>query len=68
MMAEPDGYLLLVSAAPSARLVKQPSAKDWIHVDSYALDADQQDSTWSTEKYRKTIKLHIQEHDSEADA
>lgn len=66
-MGEPDRYLLLLSAAPFARLVKQPSAKDWIHVDSYALDADQQDSTWSTEKYRKTVNPHIQEHDSEAD-
>lgn len=45
-----DRYLLLLSAAPSARLVKQPSAEDWIHIDSNALDADQQDSTWSREK------------------
>lgn len=52
-MGEPDRYLLLLSAAPFARLVKQPGAKDWIHVDSYALDADQQDSTWSMEKYRR---------------
>lgn len=65
-MGEPDRYLLLLSA-PFARLVKQPSATDWIHVDSYALDTDQQDSTWPTEKYRKTIKPHIQEHNSEGD-
>lgn len=64
-MGEPDRYLLLLSAAPLARLVKQPSAKDWIHVDSYALDADQQDATWSTEKHGKTINPHIQEHYSE---
>lgn len=67
LQSEPDRYLLLLSAAPFARLVKQPSAKDWIHVDSYALDADQQDSTWSAGKYRKTINPHIQEPDSEAD-
>lgn len=54
-----DRYLLLLSATHSARLVKQPSAKDWIHIDSYALDADQQDSTWSTEKYRQTINQQI---------
>lgn len=59
-----DRYLLLLSAAPSVRLVKQPSAKDWVHIDSYALDADQQDSTWLMEKYRKTIN---QQHNSEVD-
>lgn len=66
-MGEPDSYLLLLSAAPFARLVKQPSAEDWVHVDGYALDADQQDSTCPTEKYRKTINPHVQEHHSEAD-
>lgn len=37
--------LLLPAAAPSVRLVQQPCAKDWVHVDSYALDAHQQDCT-----------------------
>lgn len=42
------GYLLLLPAAPSVRLVQQPRAKNWIHIDSYALDTDEQDSTWTS--------------------
>ena len=46
----------LLPAAPSVRLVQQPCAEDWVHVDSYALDTNQEDSTWrtETEKCRKT--------------
>lgn len=41
-------YLLLLPAASSVGLIEQPCAEDRIHVDSYALDADQQDRTWTT--------------------
>lgn len=43
----------LLPAAPSVRLVQQPCAEDWVHVDSYALNTNQQDSTWRTEQCRK---------------
>lgn len=44
-------YLLLLSAAHSVRLIQKPCAEDWVHIDSYSLDTDQQDCTW---------KKHIQ--------
>lgn len=34
-------YLLLLPVAPSIRIVQQPCAEDWVHIDSYALDTDQ---------------------------
>lgn len=48
-------YLLLLSAAPSVRLVQQPCAEDWVHVDSYALDTDQQDCTWTTQTHMQSF-------------
>lgn len=46
------GYLLLLPAGSSVRLVQEPRAKDWIHIDSYALDTDQQDPTWTTQTHK----------------
>lgn len=41
--------LLLPAAAPPVRLIEQPRAEDGVHADGDALDADQQDGTWTTE-------------------
>lgn len=50
-------YLLLLPAAPSMGLIQQPCAEDWVHIDSYALNTDQQDCTWKTHKHtQKTNK------------
>lgn len=43
------GYLLL-PATPSVRLVQQPRAENRVHVDSNALDTEQQDRTWIKSK------------------
>lgn len=50
-------YLLQLPAAPSVRLVQQPCADDWVHVDSYALDAGQQDCSWKAKKIKAMINL-----------
>lgn len=39
-------YLLLLPAAPPVRLVQEPHAEDWIHIDGYALHTDEEDSSW----------------------
>lgn len=52
----------MLPAASLMWLVEQPCAKDWIHVDGDALDADQQYSTW-TYRGEKSKKLdRIQKH------
>lgn len=40
-------YLLLLPAAPPVRLVQEPRAEDWVHVDGYALHADEEHSSWT---------------------
>ena len=43
---DPWYLLLLLSAACSVRLVKQPGTHHGVHVGRYALHTDQQHSTW----------------------
>jgi len=53
------GYLLLLLPAgpPPVRLVQQPGAEHRVHVDGDALDADQQDCTWTERQGKDTREI-----------